>query len=184
MVIGNLGSDAKVENVNGREFVSFNVAHTERWKTETGEIKESTQWVSCAMDAGNKELLEHLKKGKSVFVIGHGSARCYSSPKTKRFEAGLNISVIRLELLGGKPDIIPSRLYDNDGVEHNVYKAYYVSQEEAKALGVTRNKQATLSAKDGRPFDVISGGWVVEHKEQEHTTEQAQAAGQQGNEAK
>ena len=31
-VIGNLGKDAVVNNVNGKSVINFNVAHTERFK--------------------------------------------------------------------------------------------------------------------------------------------------------
>ena len=165
-VIGNLGGDARIEESNGRKFVSFNVAHTERWKDSDGSTRESTQWVSCALDGDGGNLLPHLKKGRQVYVIGHGSTRVFSSPKERRMVAGLNISVQRLELLGGRVDDVPRRLYDNSGVEHAVNKAYYIATEEAKAIGAKKDTPATLMSVDGAQFTVTHQGWVTPVVEQ------------------
>ena len=46
-VIGNLGKDAVVNNVNGKSVINFNVAHTERYKDAQGVQKDRTTWVDC-----------------------------------------------------------------------------------------------------------------------------------------
>lgn len=160
-VIGNLGADARIEESNGRKFVSFNVAHTERWNNSDGTTREATQWVSCALDGDGGNLLPHLKKGRQVYVIGHGSVRVYSSPKERRMVAGLNISVQRLELLGGRVDDVPRRLYDDTGVEHAVNKAYYIATEEAKTLGAKEGTPVMLQSVDGAMFAVNHQGWIT-----------------------
>lgn len=172
-VIGNLGSDAKVEEANGRKFVSFNVGHNDRWSDESGQVYEQTIWISCAMNGDGGKLLPFLKKGKAVFVRGRGSVRVYSSPKERRMVAGLNVSVDRLELLGGTSDEVPRRLYNDDGEEILVSKAYFISQAQAEALGVKKmNQQAILHARDGRDFNVDYPCWVTPAKSQEPAAEQ------------
>lgn len=167
-VIGNLGADAHVENVNGRKFVSFSVADSQRWVNEKGEEQTALQWVSVAWDGDGGKLLEHLKKGRLVYVEGRGSVRCYSSPKTHRFEAGANISARRIELLGsGNTDDVPRRLYSTDGIEFPINKAYYITQEQAKSLGASKTKVATLVSQDGRQFEANGGGWVYPKQVQE-----------------
>jgi len=47
-VIGNLGKDAQVNNVNGKTVINFNVAHTERYKDAQGNQKDRTTWVDCS----------------------------------------------------------------------------------------------------------------------------------------
>ena len=47
-VIGHLGNDANVNNVNGKTVVNFSVAHSEKWKDAQGNDKDKTTWVSCA----------------------------------------------------------------------------------------------------------------------------------------
>lgn len=160
-VIGNLGADAHVEESNGRKFVAFNVADSQRWTDQNGQAHESVQWVSCTMDGDGGNLLPHLAKGRLVYVVGRGSTRVYSSPKTRRFEAGINLSVMRIELLGGQPDIVPRDLYDADGIAHRVTKYFSIPPEDAKALGVNTKKDAILQSADGRQFQVVNGGWVA-----------------------
>lgn len=101
-IIGNLGADAEIKNVNGNAFVSFRVAHTDKWTDQrTGEIKQSTQWVSCILNGNGGGLTQFLKKGTKVFVRGHLSTNLYSSPQTHQMECGLNCSVREVELCGG-----------------------------------------------------------------------------------
>lgn len=165
-VIGNLGADARVENSNGRNFVSFNVADSQRWTDANGNAHDITQWVSCAMDGDGGKLLEHLKKGRLVYVVGYGSTRVYSSPKTRRMEAGLNVSVLRVELLGGALDDVPKVLYNEDGVAFNTFKSYYVSQDQLNELNIKKDEFAILVTPDGKQFSVNQYGWVNRMTEQ------------------
>lgn len=100
-VIGNLGADAIIQKHQGREFVSFRVAHSDRWTDQTtGEVITHTIWVSCALNGNGGNLTQYLKKGVKVFVRGNGDVKIYSSPKTHRMEAGVNVSVSEIELCG------------------------------------------------------------------------------------
>ena len=57
-IIGNLGADAMLQVVNGNKFVSFRVANTDAWTDkQTGEIKKSTQWISCSLNGDGGALL-------------------------------------------------------------------------------------------------------------------------------
>lgn len=95
-IIGNLGADAERKSTNGRDYVTFRVAHSEK----ISDGSERTTWVSCFMPGNAGSLFDFLKKGTKVFVCGRMSVRVYSSPKTKAWEAGVEISVDRVELCG------------------------------------------------------------------------------------
>lgn len=166
-VIGNLGADARIEEVNGRKFVSFNVADSQRWTDAQGQQRESVQWISCAMDGDGGALLPHLTKGRLVFVTGRGSCRVFSSPKTRRMEAGLNLSVFRIELLGGQPEAVPRVVYDYDGVQHNVTKYYKIDEQEARNLGAKKDQPVTMQAADGRQFLCDLNGWLASNLQQD-----------------
>ena len=47
-LIGNLGQDAVVNNVGGKNVINFSVAHTEKYKNSEGTEVSKTTWVSCA----------------------------------------------------------------------------------------------------------------------------------------
>lgn len=123
-IIGHLGGDAETKNDQGREFTAFRVAHSDRWTTADGQQREETIWVDCIL-GGRPAVAEYLKRGQMVAVIGTVRLRVYSSPKDRCMKAGLTISVRSVELLGGQSDEVPRRLYDTNGVQHDVYKAYY-----------------------------------------------------------
>lgn len=95
-ILGNLGADAEKKEYNGRPFVSFRVAHSEKRQDGT----ESTTWVSCVMNGDGGNVLQYLKRGQKVFVQGRGRVKTFSSPKTHQIEAGLDVSVDRVELCG------------------------------------------------------------------------------------
>ena len=102
-VIGNLGADAQLQVVNGNKFVSFRVANTDSWTDKvTGEIRKTTQWISCSLNGDGGSLLAYLKKGTKVFVRGNANMVTYSSPKTHQIEVGVNLYVREIELCGGK----------------------------------------------------------------------------------
>ena len=108
-MIGNLGADAELKDNNGRKFVSFRLAHTDKWKnSQTGQDNVSTMWASCAINGDAHNLLPYLKKGVKVFVRGSVQLNMYSSPKTHQMECGLNIAVWEIELCGGQRETTSS----------------------------------------------------------------------------
>ena len=158
--IGNLGGNARVQEKDGRKFVAFNVAVTDKWTDANGQSHETTDWVSCTINGDGGNILPYLVTGAKVYVEGRGSTRLYSSPKDKMMKAGANISVTRIELVGGTSDIIPSQLFDTaTGEMHKIDKYYYDSQyQKLKFDGVF----AYLADKKGRLFVVNNSGWVGE----------------------
>lgn len=101
-IIGNLGADAEVKVYNGSKFVSFRVAHTDKWvDQQSGVISTQTTWVSCSLNGDGGGLTPYLKKGTKVFVRGTPNFVVYSSPKTHKMETGVNLFVREVELCGG-----------------------------------------------------------------------------------
>lgn len=101
-IIGNLGADAQLQIVNGNKFVTFRVANTDAWTDkQTGEIKKSTQWISCSLNGDGGALAQYLKKGTKVFVRGNAQFVIFSSAKSRQMEVGVNLYVREIELCGG-----------------------------------------------------------------------------------
>lgn len=101
-IIGNLGADAEIKQYNGNKFVSFHVAHTDKWvDQQTGVISTQTTWVSCSLNGDGGALTSYLKKGTKVYVRGTPGFVVYSSPKTHKMETGINLFVREVELCGG-----------------------------------------------------------------------------------
>ena len=147
-VIGNVGADAQVNNKDGREFVTFRVAHNDSWTDQADQQHSNTIWVDCIMN-GHPKVADFIKAGTQVVCIGRTSLRVYSSEKDRCMKAGIQIKVDRVQLLGGARDDVPRRLYDANGVQHDVKKWYLTDVKDTELLNVR-----------GDHFKVDENGWV------------------------
>lgn len=147
-LIGFLGADAEVKTANGREFTTARVSHFERWTDAAGVAHESTEWVDIII-GGCPAVVDYLKQGTHVCVIGSETLRVYSSAKDRCMKAGATINVRHIELIGGRADAVPSRLYTSNGQLVEV-KRYYWAQSPGSLLTNGRGKQ----------FAVDDNGWV------------------------
>lgn len=99
--VGHIGSDAEIKNFNGKPFIAFNVATSERYKDAQGTTVTRTTWVSC-LKPGDGAVVQYLKKGTQVFCRGNLTAKPYTG--RNGVEAGLNCTVTELVLLGSRQD--------------------------------------------------------------------------------
>lgn len=155
-VIGRIGANAEVKSANGKEFTTFRVAHSNKWRDDTGNIHEETIWVDCVY-SGKIGALEYLTKGTQVFVTGSASLRIYSSKKDKCLKAGLTINVRSVELLGGKSDDIPGTLYRTDNGEEVKVNKYYGMDMQGKQ----KQTACYLQSKSGDVYLANEYGWVT-----------------------
>lgn len=163
-IIGYLGADAECKSYNGKEFTTFRVSHSDRWKSEDGVTHENTTWVDCVMN-GKPSVLPYLQKGTLVYCSGSTSLRTYSSPKDKCIKAGLSINVRTCELVGGKPDPIPSVLYRaDDGTSVPISKHFF-------ALSLIRDEKQQefipLVSAQAKQFVCDRNGNVTPYEEQQ-----------------
>lgn len=98
-LIGNLGQDATVNNVNGKSVINFSVAHTERFKAQGGDMIDKTTWVSCSYWTDKTAIVPYLKKGTQVFVEGTPEANTYV--KNGQTLPTLKLRVASIQLVGG-----------------------------------------------------------------------------------
>jgi single-strand DNA-binding protein len=99
-VIGNLGKDCIVKEINGKNVINFSVAHSERYKDAQGNQKERTTWVECAYWTDRTAVAQYLTKGKTVYAEGTPEADGYTN-KDGNVSATLRMRVQNIQLLGG-----------------------------------------------------------------------------------
>jgi single-strand DNA-binding protein len=102
-IVGNLGKDCIVKEVNGKNVINFSVAHTERFKDSAGNQKERTTWVECAYWTDRTAVSQYLKKGQMVYAEGSPEADAYTN-KENQPAATLRMRVMNLQLLGSSKD--------------------------------------------------------------------------------
>lgn len=100
-VIGNLGKDCIVNQVNGKNVMNFNICHTEKFKDSTGTLKEKSTWVECAYWSDRVALAPYLKKGTQLFVEGTPEVRQYKK-NDGSYGSSLSLRVMTVQLLGQK----------------------------------------------------------------------------------
>lgn len=94
-VIGNIGADAKVVSVNGNEFVSFSVAHSDKHN------ENAVTWISVNMN--NTKLAQYLLKGTKVFVRGNASVKTYKNEQGITM-CSINVYASEVEFCSSKSD--------------------------------------------------------------------------------
>lgn len=102
-IIGNIGNDAQIKNFNGKNYIAFNVAHSEKFKNVQGVETERTTWVSV-LYPGEGAIVQYLKKGTGVFVRGDMSVKQFQD-SGHNWQVGVNCLAREVQLLpGGKRD--------------------------------------------------------------------------------
>ncbi|MFT3901640.1 MAG: single-stranded DNA-binding protein [Niabella sp.] len=102
-VIGNLGRDCIVNNVNGRNVINFTVAHTERFRDSQGNNQERTTWVDCAYWTDRTNVAQYLTRGKQVYAEGTPEVRSFTRNDGSA-GASLTLRVREVQLLGGRAE--------------------------------------------------------------------------------
>lgn len=99
-LIGHLGNDCIVNNVNGKTVVNFSVAHSDKWLNANGELKERTVWVSCSYWSEKTNVANYLKRGTQVYVEGIPDVKLYKDRQGDMIPQ-LTMRVQSIQLLGG-----------------------------------------------------------------------------------
>lgn len=175
-VIGNLGADAEVKNVNGSEFLTMRVAHTSKWADASGKEHDSTVWVDVTMNGGYQNLLPFLRQGVKLYAIGNGELRVYSSQKDRCMKAGLTIRAQRVELCGGTSDSVPREVFTQDGVIHAVTKHYYcqdlAAAQTVECFDRRMNRYQVVQGWVQQPVQENAAGQQVEAQQEEKPAQQ------------
>jgi single-strand DNA-binding protein len=102
-LIGRLGKDPDVKNINERKKVSFSIATSDAYKNQKGEKVEDTQWHNVVVWGKLAGIAEkYLKKGNEVAVEGRLIHRVYETNGEKKFITEINVN--DLVMLGGKKE--------------------------------------------------------------------------------
>ncbi|NLZ16194.1 MAG: single-stranded DNA-binding protein [Desulfobulbaceae bacterium] len=77
ILIGNLGADPEIRYTqSGSQVATFNVATTEKWKGQDGNIQEQTEWHRIVAWSKLAEICgQYLHKGSRVYIEGRLQTR-------------------------------------------------------------------------------------------------------------
>jgi single-strand DNA-binding protein len=84
ILVGALGRDAETAYTASQVAVTkFSVATNRRWKDQSDEWKEDTNWTSVVLWRA-ENLAQYLTKGKQVYVEGRLQTRSYEDKDGKK----------------------------------------------------------------------------------------------------
>lgn len=97
--IGHLGSQATLNNVNGKQVINMNLAHSEKYKDAQGNIVNKSVWISVSWWSESSKILQYLQKGAQIFVEGIPSVDVYKN-KDGQTVPQLRLRATMVQLLG------------------------------------------------------------------------------------
>ena len=103
MLFGNLGADPEYRTTSsGTGVLKLRLATTERFKDNSGEWKDRTEWHRVTVWGKRGEALSRiLSKGSTIFVEGSLRTSSYEKDGEKRYTTEINATNV---LLGGRGD--------------------------------------------------------------------------------
>ena len=134
-IVGNLGKDCIVKEINGKNVINFSVAHTERYRDAQGNQKERTTWVECAYWTDRTAISPYLVKGTMVYAEGAPEADAYTN-KDGQAAATLRMRVQSIQLLGGNKEPGTGQGSNSGNVSNAGYTAAPVVKTEPVTSGV------------------------------------------------
>jgi single-strand DNA-binding protein len=149
-IIGNLGKDCIVKEVNGKNVINFSVAHTERYKDSQGNQKERTTWVECAYWTDRTAVAQYLTKGRTVYAEGSPEADAYSN-KEGQPAATLRMRVQNVQLLSNNGTEGTNAGNSNTGNSNAGY-SNAGSTSFSNNQVATPAEMSTTGGDDGLPF--------------------------------
>jgi len=102
ILIGRLGADPELKyTANGKAYVRFNLATSERWKDAERNKQERTEWHKIIAWGKLAEIMgEYLKKGSQVYLEGKLQTRSWEKEDEKRYTT--QVVVDSMEMLDNK----------------------------------------------------------------------------------
>lgn len=101
ILIGNVGADPMVREVNGKKVANFNMATNKRYRNAQGETVDETTWFRVAVWNRRAEVIEqYLKKGDQIFVEGELSTNEYIDQQGEK-RTSLEVLCRDFTFLGG-----------------------------------------------------------------------------------
>ena len=107
-LIGHLGKDPEVRfTPKGKKVCTFSVAISRRWKSSSGDVKESTDWFNVEAWGHLGEICkQYLHKGRLVFLEGQLRTDRYDHEGDTRYYT--KVIATQMQMLDRKAEVLPA----------------------------------------------------------------------------
>lgn len=101
-LIGNLGANAEKRTADGRDYITMRIAINDKVTNQsTGEITETTTWVSVSYAPKLFGILPYLTRGTKVYVQGNFRTKIYKT-NDGHSHVGIDVYARQVELCSAK----------------------------------------------------------------------------------
>ena len=134
LLIGYVGKDPEMKYTpGGTAITTFSVDSTERWKNNSGELQEHTEWFNVKSFGRRAEVAaEFLKKGSRVFLEGRQRIESWDDKKSGEKKYMCFLYVDKIEFLG---ESTRNGHGNGNGQNGEVAKEQSHSQEDPAMVG-------------------------------------------------
>lgn len=102
-LVGRVGKDPEVTELNSGIVVNFSLATSEKWKDKEGVKQESTEWHNIKSFGSLAEVFrKYVKKGDLIYIEGKIKTRSWETDGKKHYAT--DIVCHTMQMLGGKKD--------------------------------------------------------------------------------
>lgn len=158
ILIGNVGQEPRVRDVNGRKVASFTLATTERYTDRNGETRENTEWHNITCWDKLAEVVEKwVQKGSPLYIEGKITTRKWQDQEgNDRYMT--EIVANNLQMLGKKSDNAPAQREDPQAeanaieARNNARRAAQREEQKARIEAINQTATAAPGPEDDLPF--------------------------------
>jgi single-strand DNA-binding protein len=121
ILIGHVGKDPEIKNVNGKPMAQFSIATSESWKDkDSGERKQKSEWhrIVCFQEGLVNIIKQYVKKGSKVYIEGQIVHRKWDDNGVEKSMTEINIKqrgkLVLLDKADGGADAPPDNAYGDE----------------------------------------------------------------------
>jgi len=105
ILVGNLGADPEIKQVNSAQVANVSLATSESWTDKaTNQRKETTEWHRLVFWDKLADIADkYLKKGSQIYVEGKLQTRSWDDPNGQK-KWTTEIRVFQMQMLGKRDD--------------------------------------------------------------------------------
>jgi len=104
ILVGSLGRDPEVRSTpSGRPVATFSLATNRKWKDQSGNRQEQTEWHNIVCWGRQAEVAgQYLTKGKQIYVEGRLQTRSWEDKQSGEKKYRTEIVCDNFQMLGGR----------------------------------------------------------------------------------
>ena len=110
-LIGNVGADPEVKQVNESKVVKLSLATSETFKDKSGNKQTETQWHNIHAWGALAEIIEkYVKKGDKIYIGGSVKYRQWEKDGVKHYATEIKADTMKM-LGGAAPESKPASAF-------------------------------------------------------------------------